>query len=95
MAFIAQMQKHGDVIVAVSVVSVLGVMVLPIPAFILDISDTGTSGLGIRPRIMANTEPAAASAFFPVAAAMFGLYMRHKRFAARSMSDKEGARLSE
>jgi flagellar biosynthesis protein FlhA len=37
MAIVANMQKHGDVIVAVSVVSILGVMVLPIPAFVLDI----------------------------------------------------------
>ena len=37
MAVLGNMQKYGDVIVAVSVVSVLGVMVLPVPAFILDI----------------------------------------------------------
>jgi len=37
MSFIAKMQERGDVIVAVSVVSILGVMVLPVPAFILDI----------------------------------------------------------
>jgi flagellar biosynthesis protein FlhA len=37
MSFIAQLQERGDVIVAVSVVAVLGVMILPVPAFILDI----------------------------------------------------------
>jgi len=37
MGFIAQMQARGDVIVAVSVVSILGVMILPVPPFILDL----------------------------------------------------------
>ncbi|HUJ19178.1 MAG TPA: flagellar biosynthesis protein FlhA [Nitrospirota bacterium] len=37
MAFIATLQQRGDVIVSVSVVSILGVMILPVPAFVLDI----------------------------------------------------------
>ncbi len=37
MSAIAQIQERGDVIVAVSVVSIVGVMVLPIPPFLLDV----------------------------------------------------------
>lgn len=37
MSLITRIQTHGDVIVAVSVVGILGVMILPIPAFVLDI----------------------------------------------------------
>ena len=37
MSVLTQIQERGDVIVAVSVVSILGVMILPVPAFVLDI----------------------------------------------------------
>jgi len=37
MSVLSQIQDKGDIIVAVSVVSILGVMVLPVPAFVLDI----------------------------------------------------------
>ena len=37
MSVLTQIQERGDVIVAVSVVSVLGIMILPVPAFVLDI----------------------------------------------------------
>ncbi len=37
MSVLAQIQQRGDVIVAVSVVSVVGVMILPVPAFVLDL----------------------------------------------------------
>ncbi|NTW58593.1 MAG: flagellar biosynthesis protein FlhA [Nitrospirae bacterium] len=37
MSIITTLQDRGDVIVAVAVVSVLGIMVLPVPAFVLDI----------------------------------------------------------
>ena len=37
MSVIEQIQKRGDVIVALAVVSVVGVMVLPVPPFILDL----------------------------------------------------------
>jgi len=37
MSVLSQIQEKGDIIVAVSVVSVLGIMVLPVPAFILDL----------------------------------------------------------
>jgi flagellar biosynthesis protein FlhA len=37
MSILAQIQQRGDVIVAVSVVSIVGVMVLPVPPFILDL----------------------------------------------------------
>ncbi len=36
MNVLAQVQQRGDVIVAVSVVSIVGVMILPVPAFVLD-----------------------------------------------------------
>jgi len=36
MSVLAQIQQRGDVIVEVSVVSVVGVMILPVPAFVLD-----------------------------------------------------------
>jgi flagellar biosynthesis protein FlhA len=37
MGVVALIRERGDIIVAVSVVSILGVMVLPLPAFILDV----------------------------------------------------------
>ena len=37
MSVLEQIQERGDVIVAVSVVSILGIMILPIPAFVLDL----------------------------------------------------------
>jgi len=36
MSVLEQIQKRGDIIVAVSVVSIVGVMILPVPAFVLD-----------------------------------------------------------
>jgi len=37
MSVLAQIQERGDVIVAISVVSIVGVMILPVPPFILDL----------------------------------------------------------
>ncbi|NTV54551.1 MAG: hypothetical protein HGA73_03725 [Syntrophaceae bacterium] len=37
MSVLAQIQQRGDIIVALSVVSILGVMILPVPPFVLDI----------------------------------------------------------
>jgi len=36
MSVLEQIQQRGDVLVAVSVVSIVGVMILPVPAFVLD-----------------------------------------------------------
>jgi flagellar biosynthesis protein FlhA len=37
MSMLSQIQKNGDVLVAVAVVSIVGVMILPVPPFILDL----------------------------------------------------------
>lgn len=37
MRFLQMIQQRGDILIAIGVVSILGVMILPVPAFILDI----------------------------------------------------------
>jgi flagellar biosynthesis protein FlhA len=37
MSFLSLIRQHGDIVVAVAVVTILGVMILPVPPFVLDI----------------------------------------------------------